>query len=516
MENQPIVELKNITKNFPGVKANRNISFDLLPGEVHSLLGENGAGKTTLMNILSGLYSADEGEILVDGKKMEINSPSDAFSIGIGMIHQHFMLIPTFTVLENVILGMESSSEPFLDKAKSRDRVNQLSAQYNLKMDPDVLVSRLSVGERQRVEIIKILFRGARIIVLDEPTAVLTPQETEELFNIIKFLTKSGCSVIFISHKLDEVLTISDRITVLRDGSLVKTVNVKDVNKRMLASMMVGREVLFNLIKKESVPGDIVLRVRNISSRDEDRKSVIKNISFDIHEGEIFGIAGVSGNGQTELAEVLTGLRHIHSGSVELCGDDFSHKSTKEFINMGVAHIPEDRQSSGLLLPSPIWANIVFPNIEKEPFSKNGLLNFDEIKNFSKDVIKQFDIRVPDENTLALQLSGGNQQKLIIGRELSRKPNYFIVAVQPTRGLDVGAIEYVRNLLINERDNGSGILLISTELEEILLLSDRIAVMYEGEIMGVVESASCSIEEIGLMMAGTKMENLHTIEELRE
>lgn len=504
----PILQLKGITKQFPGVLANDHIDLSLNKGEILALLGENGAGKTTLMNILYGLYQPDEGEILVDDKKISINSPTDAIKAGIGMVHQHFMLIPVFTVTENVMLGSEPvKAGDFLDRAKTANRIREISKQYKLEVDPDSYVKDLPVGVQQRVEIIKLLYRNAEILIFDEPTAVLTPQEADELFEIMKELTKQGKSIIFITHKLREVLEISDRILVIRRGAVVGEANPKTANRNELAEMMVGRAV--NLVVEKSIkePGEKVLEVKDLTVADIFHQVVVDHVSFDVHAGQVLGIAGVQGNGQTELVEVLTGLRKKLSGEVIFTGKDISNASPREITEIGSAHVPEDRQADGLVLPFPVAENLVLCTYYREPFSRGVRLQFDKILENSEQLIKDFDIRTPSALTSVGSLSGGNQQKVIIARELSR-PIKLLIASQPTRGLDVGSIEYIHKRIIQKRDEGCAVLLVSPELDEIIELSDRIAVMYRGKIIATVNAANVSKETLGLLMAGIVPEKL--------
>ncbi|MEN6570929.1 MAG: ABC transporter ATP-binding protein [Anaerolineaceae bacterium] len=504
----PILQLKGITKRFPGVLANDHIDLSLNKGEILALLGENGAGKTTLMNILYGLYQPDEGEILVADNKISINSPTDAINAGIGMVHQHFMLIPVFTVTENVMLGSEPvKAGGFLDRPKTASRVREISKQYKLEVDPDDYVKDLPVGVQQRVEIIKLLYRNAEILIFDEPTAVLTPQEADELFTIMKELTKQGKSIIFITHKLREVLEVADRIMVIRRGAVVGEADPKVANRNELAEMMVGRAVSLVVEKAVKKPGDVVLDVKDLLVTDIFHQVVVDHVSFDVHAGEVLGVAGVQGNGQTELVEVLTGLRKMLSGEVKFEDVNIANTSPRRITEIGSAHVPEDRQADGLVLPFPVAENLVLCTYYQEPFSKGIRLQFDKILENSEKLIQDFDIRTPSPLTPVGSLSGGNQQKVIIARELSR-PIKLLVASQPTRGLDVGSIEYIHKRIVQKRDEGCAVLLVSPELDEIIELSDRIAVMYRGKMIAIVNAANVSKETLGLLMAGIVPENL--------
>lgn len=498
----PLLQLKGITKRFPGVLANDHIDLTLNKGEILALLGENGAGKSTLMNILYGLYQPDEGEILVEDKKIIVNSPTDAISAGIGMVHQHFMLIPVFTVTENVMLGEETVKfGEFLDRPKTAARIMEISEKFNLAVNPDDYVRDLPVGVQQRVEIIKLLYREAEILIFDEPTAVLTPQEADELFTIMRSLAKQGKSIIFITHKLREVLDVADRIVVIRRGAVVGETTPEQADKHTLASMMVGREVNLVVDKVKKEPGEVVLTVEDLLVADKFQNIVVDHISLDVRAGEIVGIAGVQGNGQTELVEAITGLKKIASGKVILLNQDITKLSPREITEMGSAHVPEDRQADGLVLPFPIAENLVLCTYYKEPFSKGVILQYKTILDNANKLIKDFDIRTPSPLTSVGSLSGGNQQKVIIARELSR-PIQFLVASQPTRGLDVGSIEYIHKRIAQKREEGCAVLLVSPELDEIMELSDRIAVMFRGKIIAIVESEEVTKEHIGLLMAG--------------
>jgi len=502
----PVLELFKITKRFPGVLANDHISLRLEKGEILALLGENGAGKTTLMNILYGLYSPDEGTIKVNQKEISISNPRDAIDNGIGMVHQHFMLVPVLSVTENVMLGNEfTKSGVFLDKQKAAKRIREISDQFNLNINPDAIVEDLPVGLQQRVEIIKILFRNAEILIMDEPSAVLTPQEVDELFKIMHNLVDQGKSIIFITHKLKEVMECGDRIMVIRSGKVVGEATPQTADTMKLASMMVGRPVELNVQKEKSKPSEIILDVNDLSIVDKNKKVVVNKVSFDVRAGEILGIAGVQGNGQTELVCALTGLLKSISGSVKILGKNLTNSSPRKITETGVAHIPEDRQKDGLVLPFPVHDNLVLNTYYYPPYAKGILIQPDEIKENAKKLVSDFDIRTPGITAETSGLSGGNQQKVIVAREFSR-PIRLLIASQPTRGLDVGSIEYIHRRMIEKRDKGTAILLVSTELDEVMQLSDRIAVMYRGEIITIVDSDMVTKEELGLLMAGVKTE----------
>lgn len=496
------LEVRNITKRFPGVLANDRVNFTLRKGEIHTLLGENGAGKSTLMNVVYGLYSPDEGEFFIDGQLVDIKNPHDAIQQGIGMVHQHFMLVPVFTVLENIILGSEVTRGTSLDLTKAHEQVVALSREYGLEVEPDAIVEDLPVGVQQRVEILKALYRKVKILVLDEPTAVLTPQEAEDLFRIMRHLTERGVSIIFISHKLKEVLEISDRITVMRRGQVVGTTTPAETNEAGLAAMMVGRQVVLQVDKGPAQPAEAVLTVKDLHVLDERHLDVVRGISFTVHSGEILGIAGVQGNGQTELAEALTGLRKVESGSVTLDGTPVPPRDPRFLFERGMAHIPEDRHKHGLVLPYSIADNLALVAYYKPPFANGIQRNEQAIIENAVRLIEQYDIRTPGELVPAGNLSGGNQQKVIVARELSRAPR-FLLANQPTRGLDVGSIEYIHKQIVAARDSGAAVLLISAELDEIMSLADRIAVMFHGEIVAIVEAGKVTKEQLGLMMTGT-------------
>jgi general nucleoside transport system ATP-binding protein len=506
----PILELRGITKRFPGVLANDHIDLALEQGEIHALLGENGAGKTTLMNILYGLYDPDEGEIFVRDQKINVTSPNDAISTGIGMVHQHFMLVPVFTVTENVMLGDETTRfGGFLDRRSSARRIREISEQYHLEVDPTAFVRDLPVGVQQRVEIIKLLYREADILILDEPTAVLTPQEVDELFTIMRTLVEHGKSIIFITHKLREVLEFADRITVIRGGKVVGTTTPQEADQNALASMMVGRDVDLHVDKGPAKPGEVVLDVKDLAVLDDVGHMAVKNVTFEVREGEILGVAGVQGNGQTELVKALTGLSHPLSGEVNLLGDEISSATPRKITELGSAHIPEDRQKDGLVLTATIADNLVLNTYYLKPFAEGVAIQGEMVIENAEKIIENFDIRTPSALIPVGSLSGGNQQKVIVGREFSR-PIKFLVAAQPTRGLDVGSIEYIHNRLIEKRDAGCAVLLVSTELDEVMELSDRIAVMFRGEIVAVVDAKEVTKEQVGLLMAGVVTDSSET------
>lgn len=499
---EPILELRGITKRFPGVLANDHIDLTLREGEIHALLGENGAGKTTLMNILYGLYAPDEGEIFVRGNGLQIDEPGDAIAVGIGMVHQHFMLIPVFTVTENVMLGEEEVRYgDLLDRKQGSEDVRRLSSQYGLEVDPEAYVRDLPVGVQQRVEIIKLLYREADILILDEPTAVLTPQEAGELFKIMRSLVDQGKSIIFITHKLGEVMEVADRITVLRDGRVIGTTTPREADKKKLAEMMVGREVLLQVEKEPAKAGQIVLQAEKLSVLNDRNQLAVDDVSFDVRAGEVFGIAGVQGNGQTELVEAVTGLRSSISGNLRLNGKLITEASPRKITELGSAHVPEDRQRDGLVLAFPVAYNLVLNTYYLEPFTERMVLQQEPIMDRAAALIKEYDIRTPGPLTAVSSLSGGNQQKVIVAREFSR-PIRLLVASQPTRGLDVGSIEYIHRRIIEKRDEGTAVLLVSPELDEIMSLSDRIAVMYRGRILAVLDAAQATREGVGLLMAG--------------
>jgi len=500
MSDPLLLELLGITKRFPGIVANDHVDFELAKGEVHALLGENGAGKSTLMNILYGLYHPDEGEIRLEGKRIRIDSPRDAIDRGIGMVHQHFMLIPVMTVAENIVLATEPAKGPFLDLASAEKRVRELSKQYGLTVRPEAKVASISVGMQQRAEILKALYRGAEILILDEPTAVLTPQEASELFTILRSLQEDGKSIIFISHKLNEVLEIADRITVLRQGKKIDTVPREGATREGLARLMVGREVVLSVEKPPAEPGETLLEVKDLVVADERGLEAVRGISLEVKAGEIVGIAGVDGNGQSELIDALTGLRSPSAGTITAAGENLTSANARACLDAGVGHIPEDRQVRGLVLDFTLAENLALHDYAKEPNSRWGWLYPGRLIERAGRLLKEFDVRGGRPQTLAAALSGGNQQKVVIAREVSRDPR-ILVAAQPTRGLDVGAIEFVHRRLVKERDEGRAILLVSFELEEILSLSDRILAVYEGRIVGEYEPG-VSEEELGIAMTG--------------
>ena len=513
MENENyIIEMLNITKEFPGIVANDNITLRLRKGEIHALLGENGAGKSTLMSVLFGLYQPEKGEIRKNGKTVEINNPNDANDLGIGMVHQHFRLVEVFTVLENIILGVEPTKNGFLNMDEAREKVVDLSERYGLKVDPDAVIEDISVGMQQRVEILKMLYRDNEILIFDEPTAVLTPQEIAELLQIMRDLAKEGKSILFISHKLNEIMEVADRCTVLRKGKCMGTVEIKDTTKEELSRMMVGREVSLKVDKKESQPGEVVLSIRNMTVPSKiHRNNAVKDVSFDVRRGEIVCIAGIDGNGQTELVQALTGLEKMTSGSINLCGKDISKASIRERSVVGISHIPEDRQKYGLVLDYTLEENLVLQRYWQPQFQNKGFIKFDEVRKYALRLIDKFDIRSGQGPiTVVRSMSGGNQQKAIIAREMD-KDHELLVAVQPTRGLDVGAIEYIHHMLVEGRDSGKAVLLVSLELDEVLNVSDRILVMFEGEIVGELDPKETTDEELGLYMSGAKRDNVKEI-----
>ncbi len=529
-EKRIVLQAKNITKRFPGVLANNKVNFDLREGEVHVLLGENGAGKSTLMNILYGLYQQDEGEIYINGRQVRITDPMDAIYNGVGMVHQHFMLVPVFTVAENIMLGAErlhqgtDGREPErpwwkrgllsglanlerLERAQVAERIREISQQYGLDVDPEAIVGDLPVGVQQRVEILKALYRQANILILDEPTAVLTPQEADDLFRIMRDLTARGVSIIFITHKLKEVLAVADRITVMRAGEVVGHTTPQESNEQKLAAMMVGRDVLLQVEKKEAEPGEVVLDVADLQVNDSRGLTAVAGISFQVRAGEVLGVAGVQGNGQTELAEAVTGLRRAEGGKIRLDGQNILNWTPRPITKLGMAHIPEDRQRHGLVLSYAVADNLILCDYYRPPFSQRGVLQQQAIDENARRLIAAYDVRTPSPYVPAGKLSGGNQQKVIVARELSRDIK-LLVASQPTRGLDVGSIEYIHKEIVAMRDRGVAVLLISAELDEILALSDRIAVMYRGKIVAVVNNGDLTREQLGLLMAGSPPETV--------
>jgi len=512
-----LLELRHITKRFPGIVANRDISLSVSAGEIHAIVGENGAGKTTLMNILYGLHHPDEGDILWKGQPARFKSSADAIACGIGMVHQHFMLIPSFTVTENIMLGATRSPLPARSSGWERLRfraghlvlrtrqaakeIAALAECVGFSINPHAKVGNLSVGERQRVEIIKALYRQAELLILDEPTSVLTPGETHDFFKMLKTLTQQGMSVIFITHKLQEVIEMSDRATVLRQGSVISTVNTASVTQRELAQMMVGRGVLERLNKRPAKSGAEILRVEQLSYISSDDMPILDRVSFSIRAGEILGIAGVSGNGQAELAEMLAGLRKPSSGKITIQGRDVTHHSPRHLMNAGVSHIPEERQEMGLVLNFPLYDNAVLGSFFEPPFSRNALLNERMAHEYTENLLVRYDVKAKDIAVAIQELSGGNQQKFVVGRELDRTPR-LLLAVQPTRGVDIGATEFIHQKLLEQRDHGVAILLISTELDEIFALSDRIGVMYNGRLVDILPANRADRETVGLLMAG--------------
>ncbi|GMG96310.1 ABC transporter ATP-binding protein [Tepidimicrobium xylanilyticum] len=503
---EKLIELRNISKQFPGVLANDNVSLDIEKGEIHAIVGENGAGKSTLMKILYGLYQPTYGEIYINGEPVKIKTPLDAINLGIGMVHQHFMLVPSFTVAENIVLGVEPrKNKVFTDYHKAVKIAEKLSEEYGLKVDPHAKVESLSVGIQQRIEILKVLNKGADIIILDEPTAVLTPQETEELFKVIRSLVdKLGKTVIIITHKLQEVLDLSNRVSVMRQGRMVGTLETKNANEQILAEMMVGREVLFEDLMRKNISKKEVLKVKNIKARDNRGLIALKGVSFNLHSGEILGIAGVEGNGQSELLEVLTGLRLAEEGSILVNGVEAINKQPLEIRELGISHIPEDRLSTGLSREATLTENMILGFHRKEPYAIKGIhLNRKKIRERADRLIKEYDIRTPSQDVIADNLSGGNMQKMVIAREFSFDSEILIIA-QPTRGVDIGAIEFIHKEIINKRNEGAAILLVSADLDEIFRLSDRIITLYEGEITGEFLRDEITKNEIGLYMTGKR------------
>lgn len=499
------IEMRHIVKKFGDFKANDDINLTLHQGEILALLGENGAGKSTLMRILSGLLEPTSGEIFVKGKKVEINSPTKAKELGIGMVHQHFMLMESFTVLENIILGHEPTNGITLDIKKAREQILKLSEKYGLAIDPDAQISNITVAQQQRVEILKVLYRGADILIFDEPTAVLTPQEITEFIQIIKNLAKEGKSIILITHKLSEIKAVADQVTIIRRGRDVGTFEVANVDDNRLAELMVGHHVNMKLNKKSVKLGREILKVENLKVKNTRGSFAVKKLSLNIHGGEILGLAGIDGNGQDELVEAITGLRHVNSGKVIINSQNMTNKKVRQITEAGVAHIPADRQKYGLILNLPLAENLVLQTYYKQPYSKHGIINHQAIYEHAEELIKKYDIRTTSAELPASDLSGGNQQKAIIARELDRNSD-LIIAFQPTRGLDVGAIEYIHKQLLAERDAGKAVLLVSYELDEIMQLSDRIAVLHDGKISGEVKPEDTNDTELGLLMTGIKKE----------
>jgi len=504
MENY-VVEMLNIRKEFPGIVANDDITLRLKKGEIHALLGENGAGKSTLMSVLFGLYQPERGKIKKNGEIVSINNPNDANALGIGMVHQHFKLVDVFTVLENIILGVEPNKMGFLKKKSARKKIVELSDAYGLQVDPDALIEKISVGMQQRVEILKMLYRDNEILIFDEPTAVLTPQEIEELMAIMKGFAKEGKSILFITHKLNEIMAVADRCTVLQKGRYKGTVEISETSKEELSRMMVGRDVNFNIEKKKSKPKEVVLSVEGVSVKSKiSELHSVNNVSFNVREGEIVCLAGIEGNGQSELVYAITGLEKSSKGTIKLNGKDITKLSIRDRSITGMSHIPEDRHKHGLVLEYSLEMNLILQSYWQPQFQNKGFLKFDEIRNYATKLIDQYDVRCAEGPvTITRQMSGGNQQKAIVGRELDKNSD-LLISVQPTRGLDVGAIEYIHKQIVQARDDGSAVLLMSLELDEVMNLSDRILVMYEGEIVGEFDPKKVSIEELGLYMAGSK------------
>jgi ABC-type uncharacterized transport system ATPase subunit len=498
-----LVAMRGIVKRFPGVLANDHIDFSVESGQIHALLGENGAGKTTLMNVLYGLYQPEEGEIFFRGQRSQLNSPRDAIQLGIGMVHQHFMLIPPLTVAENVILGLKHSANPFIDLEDANENISELSARYGMPVNPQDEVWQLSVGEQQRLEIIKALYRGAEVLILDEPTSVLIPQEVGELFQVLRRMAEEGKGIIFISHKLDEVMHVSHKVTVLRDGKVVASLDTENTSESELARLMVGREVLFRIEKQAPKLGQVVLKVSDLDAFGDRGLLALKDVSFEIRAGECVGFAGVSGNGQCELAEVISGLRLASAGSVHIGNADMTNRSPAEIIRAGLGYIPEERHRVGSIGDFTVAENAILETHQSR-FTDGIFMNWSAIRQHVSNLISNYDVKTPSSETPARNLSGGNLQKLILGRELSRQPD-LLLAAQPTRGLDVGATEYIRQELLKARSQGTAILLISEDLDEILSLSDRILVMYEGQIAGELSSEEADIETLGLMMGGAKV-----------
>ena len=505
MAHENVIEMREITKIFGEFVANDKINLELRKGEIHALLGENGAGKSTLMNMLAGLLEPTSGEIVVNGKSEKLDSPSKAASLGIGMVHQHFMLVEAFTVAENIILGSEVTNKGVLDLKKANADILELSERYGLAVDPTAKVEDISVGAQQRVEILKTLYRGADILIFDEPTAVLTPAEILELMDIMKTLVKEGKSIILITHKLDEIRAVADRVTVIRRGKSIQTVSIEGATNKDLAEMMVGRSVSFVTEKEEAQPKEVVLQISDLVVNENRGVPAVKELSLDVRAGEIVGIAGIDGNGQSELIQAITGLRKVKSGSIKIKGQEVVGLSPRKITEMNVSHVPEDRHRDGLVLEMMLSENIALQTYYKEPLSKNGALNYNQINSYARKLMEEFDVRAANEIVPASALSGGNQQKAIIAREVDRNPDLLIVS-QPTRGLDVGAIEYIHKRLIGERDKGKAVLVVSFELDEIINLSDRIAVIHDGKIQGIVKPSETNKQELGVLMAGGELE----------
>ena len=508
-----IIEMRDIVKEFPGIKANDGITLQLKRGEIHALLGENGAGKSTLMSILFGIYQPDEGQIYKNGEPVTINNPNDANDLGIGMVHQHFKLVEVFSILDNIILGVEPTKFGFLTKKKAKNKILELSKAYGLNVDPDAFIEDVTVGMQQRTEILKMLYRDNEVLIFDEPTAVLTPQEINELMEIMRGLAKEGKSILFITHKLNEIMAVADRCSVLRKGKYIGTVDIKDTTKEELSKMMVGRDVKFVVDKDEAKPTETVLEVNNLCIKSKlHKKNAVNNVSFNVRKGEIVCIAGIDGNGQSELVYGITGLEKAESGNIKLCGEDVTNKNIRYKNTHGLSHIPEDRHKHGLVLDYSLEQNLVLQRYFEPQFQKNGFIKFSAVRKYSDELIEKFDVRSGQGSiTTSRSMSGGNQQKAIVARELDRE-HQLLVAVQPTRGLDVGAIENIHSELVKTRDEGAGILLVSLELDEVMSVSDRILVMYEGEIVAELDPKTTTVEELGLYMSGAKRQEKEAIE----
>lgn len=504
MTAEHVVEMRDVTKIFGEFVANDHINLNVRRGEIHALLGENGAGKSTLMNMLAGLLEPTSGEISINGEKVKIDSPTKSAHLGIGMVHQHFMLVEAFTVAENIILGNETTKAGVLDLQKASKEIKELSEKYGLAVDPSAKIADITVGAQQRVEILKTLYRGADILIFDEPTAVLTPAEISELLNILKNLAKEGKSIILITHKLDEIRAVADRVTVIRRGKSINTVNVEGISSQELAEMMVGRSISFKTEKIAANPKEVILSIKNLEVNENRGVLAVKGLNLDVRAGEIVGIAGIDGNGQSELVQAITGLRKVKSGSIQIKGVDVANFPPRKITEMQVSHVPEDRHRDGMILDMTIAENIAIQTYYKEPFSKNGVLNYNKINEYARNLMAEFDVRAASEVVSGGSLSGGNQQKAVIAREIDRNPDLLIVS-QPTRGLDVGAIEYIRKRLVAERDKGKAVLVVSFELDEILDVSDRIAVIHDGKIQGILKPEETNKQELGILMAGGQL-----------
>lgn len=504
-ETQNVVEMRDITKVFGDFTANDHVNLTVKKGEIHALLGENGAGKSTLMNMLSGLYEPTSGQIIINGKECHFKSPTDAHKAGIGMVHQHFMLVDAFTVTENIVLGDEPAKLGFLEKRRAEKQIKQLSEHYGLKVDPKAKISDISVGMQQRVEILKTLYRGANVLIFDEPTAVLTPQEIDELIAIMKNLVAEGKSIILITHKLDEIKRVADECTVIRRGKSIDTVEVKDVSSQQLADMMVGRAVSFKTQKQPAHPGDVVLELDDVHVKDRRGIGAVNGLNLEVRAGEVVGIAGIDGNGQTELVQAITGLTKVDQGTIKIKGEMMTNARPRRITQLGVGHVPEDRHRDGMVLEMSLAENIALQTYYQAPNSHHGILDYKYINQHARDLIQEFDVRTASELIPAGNLSGGNQQKAVIAREISRDPDLLVIS-QPTRGLDVGAIEYIHKRIIEERDRNKAVLVVSFELDEILNLSDRIAVIHDGRIVGIVDPKETTEKELGLLMAGYSLE----------